>query len=304
MAAPLNPKSSPLKKSESAAGSASVKDLRARESNGIEHLIRLLLKHHSTPFMIIRKKQLLKQSQRFQKALPLVTPFYAVKANPHPDIIKTFIKEGCGFDVASAAEMRLVLGLGAKPEKIIFAHTIKSVEDIIAARRCRVRLMTCDNESELYKISEHFPGAQVVLRIKVNNDQSVVNLSLKFGADPEMAVPMFRKAKLLGLKPAGISFHVGSQSKNIENYLQALEITAQIFAAAKENDIPLNLVDIGGGFPIPHFDGEIGINFERMAAQIHKQIQGLFDKKVAFIAEPGRFFSGPAGVLVTQVVGR
>ena len=254
--------------------------------------------------MIIRKSVLVKQYRRFRKSLPQVMPFYAIKANPHPKIIKTFIRLGCGFDVASAAEMRLVLGLGAKPEKIIFANTIKSVEDIIAARRCRVRMMTYDNEPELYKISEHYPGAHVILRIKVDNDRSVVNLSLKFGADSEMAFLMIRKAKLLGLTPVGISFHVGSQSKNVENYLQALEITSRIFAEARENNIPLRIVDIGGGFPIPHFDGEVGINFERMALQIHKQIKQNFDKKVTFIAEPGRFFSGPAGILVTQVVGR
>jgi ornithine decarboxylase len=254
--------------------------------------------------MIIRKSQLLKQVRRFSKSLPNVQPFYAIKANPHPQIIKTFIKLDCGFDVASAAEMSLVLALGAKPEKIIFANTIKSVEDIIAARKCRVRLMTYDNEPELYKISEHYPGAHLLLRIKVANHRSVVNLSLKFGVDPEMAFPMIRKAKSLGLTPVGISFHVGSQSKNVENYLQALEMTRRIFKEAKENGIELKVVDIGGGFPIPHFDGEIGINFERMASQIHKQIKQLFDKKVTFIAEPGRFFAGPAGVLVTQVVGR
>ena len=304
MADTTSAKQPQFKKPETAAKPVTDKDLRQSEQNGVEQLIRLLLKHHRTPFMIIRKSQLLKQCRRFRKALPHVTPYYAIKANPHPEIIRTFIKQDCGFDVASAAEMRLVLGLGAKPEKIIFAHTIKSIEDIIAARKYRVKLMTCDNESELYKISEHFPGARVVLRIKVNNDDSVVNLSLKFGADAEMALPMFRKAVSLGLKPAGISFHVGSQSKNIENYLQALEITAQIFTESKEQGIALDLVDIGGGFPIPHFDGEIGINFERMGAQIHRQIANLFDKKVSFIAEPGRFFAGPAGILVTQVVGR
>ena len=277
---------------------------RAADSNGVEALIREMLKKHRTPFMILRKSQLIRQYRRFRRALPQVTPFYAIKANPHPKIIKTFVRLGTGFDVASAEEMRLVLRLGAKPEKIIFANTIKSVEDIIAARRCRVRMMTYDNESELYKISEHYPGAHVLLRIKVDNRQSVVNLSLKFGVDPEMAFPMIRKAKSLKLTPVGISFHVGSQSKNVENYLQALEITSQIFSEAKANGIPLRIVDIGGGFPIQHFDSEIGINFERMAALIQKQIKQLFDKKISFIAEPGRFFAGPAGILVTQIVGR
>src|SRR5207247_2538246 len=114
---------------------------RQADSNGVENLIRAMAKKHRTPFMIIRKSQLVKQYRRFRKSLPHVVPFYAIKANPHPKIIKTFVRLGCGFDVASAAEMRLVLSLGARPEKIIFANTIKSVEDIIAARRCRVRMM-------------------------------------------------------------------------------------------------------------------------------------------------------------------
>ncbi|MDP3921219.1 MAG: type III PLP-dependent enzyme [Candidatus Omnitrophota bacterium] len=285
------------------AGRVLVNALRAGEVNGIEALIRAKMKQNHTPFMIIRKSQLIKQYRRFRKGLPRVEPFYAIKANPHPQIIKTLLEQNCGFDVASAGEMRHVLSLGAKPDKIIFANTIKSAEDIIAARRARVRMMTFDNESELYKISEHYPGAHVVLRIKVDNDLSVVKLSMKFGADPEMAVPLIRKAKSLGLKPVGVSFHAGSQSKNIENYLQAIELTANIFAQAEEQGISLNVVDVGGGFPIPHFDGEIGINFERMAQQIHKQLR-VFDENTTIMAEPGRFFAGPAGILVTQVVGR
>lgn len=274
------------------------------DNSGIENLIRAMLKKHRTPFMLIRQNQLIKQYRRFRKCLPEVLPYYAIKANPHPKIIKTFLKLGGGFDVASASEMTTCLKLGAPPDRIIFANTIKSHEDIITARKRRVKLMTFDNEPELYKISEHFPGAHVILRIKVENQRSVVNLSLKFGADSDSAYLMLRKAKSLGLVPMGISFHVGSQSKNVENFLQALEITAKIFKEAKENGLPLKIVDIGGGFPIPHFENEVGVNFERMASQIRQQIKRLFDKKTQFIAEPGRFLSGPAGLLVTQVVGR
>jgi len=236
--------------------------------------------------------------------LPEVTPYYAIKANPHPEIIKTFIKLGTSFDVASGVEMKQVLKLGASPGKIIFANTIKSPDDIILAKRRRVRLMTVDNEPELYKIAKHYPKAHVLVRIKVANTGSQVELSLKFGADPNQAFFLLRKAKALGLVPKGISFHVGSQSANVENYLQALEITANIFNEAEDNDLPLKIVDLGGGFPIQHFDHEIGINFERMAVHIRKQMKELFSRKIKFIAEPGRFFSGPAGVLITQVVGR
>jgi ornithine decarboxylase len=263
-----------------------------------------MLKKHKTPFMLIRRSVLARQYQRFHKALPEVAPYYAIKANPHPSIIKTFVELGACFDVASAWEMKHVLRLGASPGKIIFANTIKSVEDVISSRKRRVRLMTFDNEPELYKLAEHYPGARVVLRIKVENQGSVVNLSLKFGADPEHAVPMLRKARSLGLVPAGLSFHVGSQSKNVENYLQALEISANIFKEAEESGIFLKIMDIGGGFPIEHFDDEIGINFERMALQIRKQLKALFRKNIQFIAEPGRFLVGPAGILVTQVIGR
>jgi len=272
--------------------------------SGTEHLIRAMLKKHATPFMIIKRGVLEKQYQRFCKCLPEVKPYYAIKANPHSGIIKTFVKLGAGFDVASANEMRQVLKLGASPAKIIFANTIKTPEDIECARRRRVRKLTFDNEPELYKLSKHYPGAHVLVRIKVANEGSQVELSLKFGTDPESAFFLLRKAKALGLKPAGVSFHVGSQSTNVENYLQALEISAGIFEQSKENGMPLKMLDIGGGFPIQHFDNEIGINFERMASQIRRSITTLFDEDVKFIAEPGRFLVGPAGILVTQVIGR
>jgi diaminopimelate decarboxylase len=193
---------------------ASPKLSRAKpDVSGVENLIRAMLKKHRTPFMLIRRSVLERQFQRFRKCLPEVAPYYAIKANPHPKIIKTFIKLDAGFDVASASEMKQVLALGARRDKIIFANTVKSSDDIITARRRQVSMMTFDNEPELYKI-------------------------------------------------------------------------------------------IGGGFPIQHFDNEIGVNFERMAVQIRKQIRQLFDKKVQFIAEPGRLLVGPAGILVTQVIGR
>ena len=272
--------------------------------SGIENLIRAMLKKHSSPLMLIRQCVLEKQYKRFRKCLPEITPYYAIKANPNPAIIKTFIKLGASFDVASANEMKQVLRLGASPSKIIFANTIKTPEDIEIARRRRVRLMTFDNEPELYKIAKYFPRAHVIIRIKVANEGSQVELSLKFGADSEQAFFLLRKAKTLGLKPMGVSFHVGSQSKNVENYMQALEISAKIFDECKKNGLPLKIMDIGGGFPIQHFDNEMGINFERMAGQIRKQIKELFPRNIKFIAEPGRFLVGPAGVLVTQVIGR
>ena len=272
--------------------------------NAVENLIRKVLKKHPSPIMLIRRDALKNQYRRFRKYLPKVTPYYAVKANPYPEVIKTFAKLGSHFDVASAAEMNLVLGLGVPPGKLIFANTIKSVEDIQSAYKQRVMLMTFDNEPELYKIAKHAPGARVLVRIKVENTGSLVELSLKFGADSESAVFLLRKAKALGLVPEGVSFHVGSQCSNMENYLHALEISAAIFKEAKQEGLTLNLLDIGGGFPIRHMDHDQHSLFEAIARTIRADTDRLFDKKVKIIAEPGRFLVGPAGVLITQVIGR
>ena len=271
---------------------------------GTENLIRRMLKKHSSPLMLIQENLLEKQFRIFHKALPEVTPYYAIKANPHPEIIKKFVELGAGFDVASANEMNTVLELGASPEKIIFANTIKSNEDIKTAYKKKVKMMTFDNEPELYKIAKYCPGAKVLIRIKVANIGSIVELSLKFGADPEQFISLLKKARSMGLKPIGLSFHVGSQCTNVENYLQALEVASAIFNEAKPSGLFLNIMDIGGGFPIKHFEKDSHLTFERMASQIRKKLKRLFDKNVKFIAEPGRFMVGPSGILVTQVIGR
>jgi len=273
-------------------------------SNGIEDIIRRVTKRHSTPLMLISRNTLRKQYDRFKRHLPNVTPFYAIKANPNPEIIKEFIKLGTGFDVASAKEMDLVLSLGADPKDIIFANTIKSTEDISRAHRKKVKLMTFDNEPELYKIAKHCPGGKVLVRIKVNNHGSAVELSLKFGAEPDQAIFLLKKAHSLGLKPMGVAFHVGSQCTNVENYFHALDVSSVIFNEAERVGIPLTMLDIGGGFPIRHFDDDNHITFKDIAVAVRKKMKRLFPKETRFIAEPGRFFAGPAGTLVTEVVGR
>ncbi|MBI3795032.1 MAG: type III PLP-dependent enzyme [Nitrospinae bacterium] len=274
---------------------------------GIEALIRKMVKQYGSPLMLIQRSVLAKQYNTFKKRLPFVTPFYAIKANPNPEIIKTFVKLGSGFDVASGTEMEWVLRAGASPQSIIFANTIKSEKDLKFAHSKGINLMTFDNEAELYKIAKFCPKARVVLRIKVANVGSVVQLSLKFGADPEQAVFLLKKARGLGLSPEGLSFHVGSQCKNVSNYIQALEISSSIFNEAEYADMKLKILDLGGGFPIKQFDSEEGVDFEKMASTLRKEIMRLFKnyyKNIKIIAEPGRFFSGPAGILVTQVVGR
>jgi ornithine decarboxylase len=274
------------------------------KKNGTENTIRKVLKKNKAPLMLINRDILKYQFDQFKRYLPNVTPYYAIKANPHSEIIKYFVKLGAGFDVASAAEMDLVLSLGADPKKVIFANTIKSNEDIKTAYKKKVRFMTFDNEPELYKIAKHCPGADVLVRIKVDNVGSAVELSLKFGADTDQAIFLLKKAKSLGLRPVGVSFHVGSQCTNVDNYMQALDVSSVIFNEAKKLGLKLDVLDIGGGFPIRHFEDDKHLTFKDIARHLRKKMRRLFDKETKFIAEPGRFFAGPAGTLVTKVIGR
>ena len=268
-----------------------------------ERRLRDLACKHGTPLMAISRSVLRDQLERFRRALPRVEPFFAIKANAHPEIIKTMVAGRASFDVASVAEMQQVLAAKAKPSQIIFANTVKPVESIAHAAKKGVTLMTFDSEYELTKIAEHAPGARVLVRIKVPNVGSIVELSLKFGVDPADATSLMIKAYKLGLRPAGVSFHVGSQCTRVENYIEALEMAAIIARDARLKQLPFEMVDIGGGFPIRHFDYE-DEPFDRLAPVLAKELDRLFDANIRIIAEPGRFLVGPAATLLMSVIGK
>ncbi|MCX7995936.1 MAG: type III PLP-dependent enzyme [candidate division WOR-3 bacterium] len=277
--------------------------MKAKSNNNIKKIIENLVRKHNTPLFLISKNKLLSQLKRFQTLLPRVKPFYAVKSNSHPFILKTFADAGIGFDVASIQEMKTLLDMGVAPDRMIFANTVKTPEALKFAASNKIDLMTFDNEYELNKIARYAPGARVLVRIKVPNVGSMVELSLKFGAEPPDAIPFLIKAIRLGLKPVGVSFHVGSQNTHIENYLDALEISSIIFKDAQLKKIPLEILDIGGGFPIKHFDYEKDL-FAQTAGSINKELNRLFPENIQIIAEPGRVLCGPAGILVMRVIGK
>ncbi|MBE0433549.1 type III PLP-dependent enzyme [candidate division WOR-3 bacterium] len=262
-----------------------------------------LVRKHGTPLFVIRKSKLLDQLKRFHTLLPRVKPFYAVKANSHAFILKTFAAAGTGFDVASIEEMRMLIDLGVGPERMIYANTVKKPEALKFAVDNKIDLMTFDSEYELNKIAQCAPNARVLVRIKVPNVGSIVELSLKFGAEPMDAIPFLIKAIRLGLRPVGVSFHVGSQNTHVANYLDSLELVSIIFKDAHLKQIPLEILDIGGGFPIRYFDHEKDL-FAMTASHINKELNRLFPRDVQVIAEPGRVLCGPAGVLIMKVVGK
>lgn len=277
--------------------------MKKKSKNDFKVFLQEIVRKNDTPLFLISKSKLLNQLKRFRTLLPRVQPFYAVKANCHPFILKTFASDGTGFDVASIAEMKTLLEMGVGPERMIFANTVKTPEALKFAAQHKVDLMTFDSEYELNKISRFAPNTRVLVRIKVPNVGSMVELSLKFGAEPPDAIPLLIKAIKLGLKPVGVSFHVGSQNTHIENYLDSLEIASIIFKDASLKQIPLEILDIGGGFPIKYFDYEKDF-FAATASHINKELNRLFPDNIKVIAEPGRVLCGPAGILVMKVIGK
>jgi len=269
------------------------------------------IEQHGTPLFILDHNKIKKSYRIFKKNLPRVQCYYAVKANSNPEIIKTLFNEGSSFDVASYNEfMQIYEYLKHFEEKdkdffiwdkIIFSNTIKDRETLRKIKRYRP-LVTYDNRDELMKIKEHCDTAGLVLRLKVPDTGSQVEMSSKFGAEPGDANNLIRDAFDAGLVVEGLSFHVGSQCTNFDNYTSALAITADIFHDARKKGYHLNIVDIGGGFPVP-YDAQVP-KFEKLAQLINAECQRLFPQDIEIIAEPGRFMVASAAVLITEIIGK
>ena len=274
--------------------------------------LKSLAKEHGTPLFVIDHDELRANYRQFKKYLPRVQVYFAVKANSDPAIVRTLYKEGSSFDVASMPEFNIVYenikSMPAKQrqdwiwDKIIYANPTKPTETLEELNQYKP-LVTFDNLEEIHKIKQHAPQAGLALRLKVPNTGAMVELSSKFGASPGEAVDLILEADKLGLTVEGISFHVGSQTTNFDNYVQALSLTANIFQEAiKRGYTKMNLVDIGGGFPAP-YDSSVK-PFKELAKVINSEITRLFPKNIQILAEPGRFLVATAGYSVSSVVGK
>jgi ornithine decarboxylase len=274
--------------------------------------LRKLAKEHGTPLFVIDHDELRKNYRQFRRYLPRVQVYYAVKANPDPAIVRTLYREGSSFDVASMPEFMIVHknieDLPAKArqdwiwDKIIYANPTKPTATLEDLNQYKP-LVTFDNLEEIRKIKRHAPNAGLALRLKVPNTGAMVELSSKFGASPGEAVDLILAADAQGLTVEGISFHVGSQTTNFENYVQALNLTASVFQEARDRGYSkMNLVDIGGGFPAP-YDASVR-PFRELARVINTEISRLFPPEIQILAEPGRFLVASAGYAVSQVIGK
>ena len=270
-----------------------------------------IARQHGTPVVVIDHDEIPRNYASIRRSLPRVQAYYAVKANPAPEIVRTLYQAGASFDVASLPEFMLVyhnvkrLPARARQDfvwdKIVYANPIKPEETLRALDRYRP-LVTYDNRAELAKIKAHAPRAGLVLRLRVPNTGSVVELSSKFGCDAGEAADLIDEAFRIGLVVEGLSFHVGSQCTNFENFVQALNMAAAVRNEALGRGHEIKILDIGGGFPVP-YDRHVKPIGE-LARMVNAEIDRLFPPGTEILAEPGRYLVATAATAVARVIGK
>ncbi len=259
-----------------------------------------LAEKYGSPLLVLSLKQIEANYMCLKTYMPRARVFYAIKANPHPEILKTMIKLGSSFDVASDGEIRTLHDMGVEGERLIYANPVKTTGGLQACRECGVSKMTFDSASEIEKIRAICPDATVLLRLRIDNSSAHVDLNKKFGAAREHALDLMLKAKEVGLDMAGIAFHVGSQTVSADPYLHGLDIARELFEEAAAAGLKLRILDIGGGFPIP--EPKVRFNLPEMLKQINARLDEDFPG-IDVWAEPGRYICGTAVNLITSVIG-
>ena len=253
------------------------------------------------PCLVVDLEVVRENYTNFAKALPDTRVFYAVKANPAPEVLSLLASLGSCFDTASVPEIEMVLAAGATPDRISFGNTIKKERDVARAYALGIRLFAVDCKEEVDKIARSAPGSRVFCRILSDCVGAEWPLSRKFGCEPVMAVDVLEHALRQGLEPYGVSFHVGSQQRNQHAWDRALAQAAAVFKECGERGINLSMVNLGGGFPTKYLKNVPSVKTYGNA--IFKALRKHFGNRIPeTIIEPGRGMVGNAGVIETEVV--
>lgn len=256
----------------------------------------------ATPCVVVDLDKVRRNYESVCRAAPWADVFYAVKANPALPITTALNAAGASFDAASLTEIRTCLAAGAPAARISFGNTVKKVSDISAAAELGVDLFAFDSMAELQKIAAAAPGARVFCRIVVANDGARWPLTRKFGCAPDEAVPMLLAARAAGLLPAGLSFHVGSQQTEPERWREGISRCADLFEALAREGVMLELINLGGGYPVPYHNDD-GADSEHVFGAIGRALSESFGNDLPrVLVEPGRALVATAGKLRSEVV--
>ncbi len=253
------------------------------------------------PCLVVDLDVVRENFRAFRHAMPDTRVFYAVKANPAPEVLSALAEMGSCFDCASVAEIEMAMAAGATPDRISYGNTIKKERDVARAFELGIRLFSVDCEAEVDKIARQAPGSRVFCRILCDGAGAEWPLSRKFGCEPEMAADVLEHAHHSGLDAYGVSFHVGSQQANTEAWDGALASAAGLFRELAERGIQLRMVNLGGGFPARYMRDVPGVpNYGR---SILDAIGRHFGNRLPeTIIEPGRGMVGGAGIIKAEVV--
>ena len=255
---------------------------------------------YTRPFLIVDTAIVRGKARRFRAAMPRVRPHYAVKANPDRRVLKVLVQEGCGFEIASTAELDLLASLGVPAAEVFYSNPVKSRDSIAYAAAKGVEWFVVDSLDEMRRVFEVKPDAKQYVRIAAPNIGSDWPLSGKFGAGAADVREIVAFAAKVGADLAGVTFHVGSQCRNPENWRVALEKSRNVFEQMTKAGLRPRLLNIGGGFPVRHVKPIPSI--EVIGAVVNEGLKG-FAEDVQVIAEPGRFLVSDAGYFVCRVLG-
>lgn len=256
----------------------------------------------ATPNVFINLKTIRQKYKQLMENFPYANVFYAVKANPGVPVLKLLDELGANFDIASRYELDRVLSLGISPERISYGNTIKKAVDVKYFYEKGVRMFATDSKEDLKNIAVNAPGSKVFVRILIENSSTADwPLSRKFGCHPDMAYNLLVLARDKGLVPEGISFHVGSQQRDIGQWNDAIAKTKYLFQSLEEEeDIKLAMINMGGGFPAHYIQPTNDL--KDYASEITRYIHEDFTDMPTIIFEPGRSLVGDSGILTSEVV--
>jgi len=259
---------------------------------------------YQTPFLLVDLNIIRKNYMSLKEYFPFAKVYYAVKANPGRPVLELLRDLGSCFDVASIYELDLLLELGVDPSRVSYGNTIKKACDIAYAYNKGVRLFASDSETDIRNLAANAPGSRVFVRILTEGSETADwPLSRKFGCHPDMSIDLIMLAKKLKLDPQGISFHVGSQQREIGSWDTAISKVRYISDYLDEEKIPLKLINMGGGFPASYISRTqtMDVYAEEITRYLTEDF-GEGDELPEVILEPGRLLVAGAGVLVTEVV--
>lgn len=255
-----------------------------------------------TPLLLMDREKIREKASIIGKNINNSKVFYAVKANPDEKVIKLINKLNLGFEIASEGELKILSALGVSPERIISSNPVKSLSFLKMASSYGVNYFAFDSAEEVDKLARFAPGCNVYVRIAVPNEDSEWPLSKKFGVELDDAAGLLSYAGNKGLKPCGITFHVGSQCTNIYSWNTALDKTKALWDLAEKKGLRLDTLNIGGGYPINYTKNVVKV--EAIEKNVNSLIYDKFPKDTKVLIEPGRAVVGDAGIFVASVIGK